>query len=757
MPRYVALVDMQNLAQRYSGDLGFALDEFQVKALEYVEQNKNVLVGAPTGAGKTVVGDAAIFFWLEQDGFNRVYYTTPIKALSNQKYHDLCKKYGETRVGLVTGDTVVNKDAQVIVMTTEVLRNQVYSDSSALENVKCVVFDEVHYLGDKGRGSVWEEVLIHLPRDITIIALSATVSNVEQFAAWLEKVRENCAIVVTDKRPVPLIQHIILSSDDEKRNGARIWDVYDDHGSMNMKLASKMQKKMPSFHKDRRGRRGKGRSFPNENKHKGTRKVPGRVAVIEELRSNGILPAIYFIFSRKGCDDALKQVMSARLNLTSREEQDEIRLQIDLFLLDEIPTPSDHKSLDLFGFENFKRALISGIATHHAGLIPVFKSLVEHLFERGLIKVVFATETLALGINMPAKSVVIESIIKYDGVKHVPLTPGQFTQLTGRAGRRGLDEIGHAFVVDGRNLTLFDVTKLSSARLYPLKSAFTPSFNMVANMSCKYTRLQIEHILNMSFAQFQVDDSAEEIQMRITRYTAQEATLKRELEQVKDKEKAKERLRRVKQKLKNAENDLHKMKFRIIERYAKLQEILVENEYIAVRGQVYSPSQKGVLLQGFYCENELTFIELLTSGVLKILPAANLISVLSCFVSVRSNSTSFVQKELVSRNSGYFDALERLQKLDKEYQVLVKRHQLVEEDGINYSLVNVMFLVGTGATVETVLKELGAENLGDLVRASRGILDLLSQIVRYAGEFTPENAQNAIEILRGSDLFGFLE
>ncbi len=387
-----------------------------------------VLVAAPTGSGKTVVGEFAIHLALAQG--RKCFYTTPIKALSNQKYNDLVARHGAASVGLLTGDNSINGEAPIVVMTTEVLRNMLYAGSSTLHDLGFVVMDEVHYLADRFRGAVWEEVIIHLPESVTVVALSATVSNAEEFGAWLETVRGRTSIVVEEHRPVPLWQHVMA--------GLRMYDLFvdDDQQIVNpelVRMAREDERQAPRHGEQRRGRdrsRGKGP------------KTPWRSEVAERLERDGLLPAIYFLFSRAGCDEAVRQCLHAGLRLTSADERRAIR---ELALESTRELPDD--DLAALGFDEWLECLERGLAAHHAGLLPVFKEIVEALFQQGLLKVVFATETLALGINMPAKSVVLERLVKWNGETHVDLTPGEYTQLTGRAGRRGIDVEGHAVVL----------------------------------------------------------------------------------------------------------------------------------------------------------------------------------------------------------------------------------------------------------------------------------------------------------------------
>jgi len=468
----------------FAGDYVFGLDEFQVAACTALEAGQAVLVAAPTGSGKTVVGEFAIHLALTEG--RKCFYTTPIKALSNQKYNDLVARHGAEAVGLLTGDNSINGEAPVVVMTTEVLRNMLYARSSTLDGLGYVVMDEVHYLADRFRGAVWEEVIIHLPESVTVVALSATVSNAEEFGAWLEAVRGETAIVVEEHRPVPLWQHVMA--------GTRMYDLFvdDDQQIVNPELVRLARdEERRAEHSDRRAR-GRGRN-------RGPR-IPWRSEVVERLDRDGLLPAIYFLFSRAGCDEAVRQCLHAGLRLTTSEERKEIRATA-LAATMELPD----EDLAALGFDEWLEALERGLAAHHAGLLPVFKEIVEGLFQRGLIKAVFATETLALGINMPAKSVALERLVKWNGETHVDLTPGEYTQLTGRAGRRGIDVEGHAVVLWQPQLDPRSLAGLASTRTYPLRSSFQPSYNMAVNLVSRLGRHAAREVLETSFAQFQAD------------------------------------------------------------------------------------------------------------------------------------------------------------------------------------------------------------------------------------------------------------
>lgn len=522
----------------FEKNLGFPLDDFQQSACRSVESGRAVLVAAPTGAGKTVVGEFGIYLALRKR--LKAFYTTPIKALSNQKYHDFVREYGEETVGLLTGDTSINAEAPVLVMTTEVLRNMLYADSPALEGLGYVILDEVHYLADRFRGAVWEEAIIHLPEHVTVISLSATVSNVEEFGAWLDTVRGGTDVIVSEHRPVPLWQHMLVGNQivdlftpdpEEKRaSGARRAtkrpkkDADEHTAPAGMRLNPQLKQLRPGYGADRgyRGRGGKRERFRRTRKHHSTaqtfedsRRTPhaaqdnplrphriSRPEMVRTLDKAGLLPAICFIFSRAGCDGAVTQCIDADLMLTTDEQQRTIRAYIA-----EATAHLDPRDLNTLGYYEWREGLLRGIAAHHAGMLPLFKETVETLFTTGLIKLVFATETLALGINMPARTVILEKLTKFNGETHVDITPGEYTQLTGRAGRRGIDLEGHAVVLWRPGLVPEQVATLASTRTYPLNSSFRPTYNMAANLIAAYGAERTRKILESSFAQFQADKS----------------------------------------------------------------------------------------------------------------------------------------------------------------------------------------------------------------------------------------------------------
>jgi ATP-dependent RNA helicase HelY len=463
----------------------FGLDPFQVRACQALEGGNGVLVAAPTGAGKTVVGEFAVHLALAEG--RKCFYTTPIKALSNQKYADLVRRHGADRVGLLTGDNTINGEAPVVVMTTEVLRNMLYAGSPTLLGLGYVVMDEVHDLSDRFRGAVWEEVIIHLPESVRLVSLSATVSNAEEFGDWLVTVRGDTVVIVEEHRPVPLWQHVMADH--------RLYDLFVDDAqrTVNPEL-SRLARQQDRYLRNGAKRPHRGGSRP--------RKVwaPSRVEVVERLDAEGLLPAITFIFSRAGCDAAVAQCLRSGLRLLQPAERDEVRAYVEQACA-EIPT----EDLAVLGHREWLAGLERGVAAHHAGMLPTFKEVVEQLFVRGLVKAVFATETLALGINMPARSVVLERLVKWNGESHADVTPGEYTQLTGRAGRRGIDVEGHAVVAWSPGFEPDALAGLASTRTYPLRSSFRPSYNMAVNLVRQVGTERARRLLQSSFAQFQAD------------------------------------------------------------------------------------------------------------------------------------------------------------------------------------------------------------------------------------------------------------
>ena len=492
---------------------GFVLDKFQRRAIGHLDAGRSVLVTAPTGSGKTVVADHAVDRALAAG--RRAFYTTPIKALSNQKYRDLRLRLGPHRVGLLTGDNVIAGDADVVVMTTEVLRNMLYAEAVD-DRLGAVVLDEVHYLEDPYRGPVWEEVILHLPSSVVLVCLSATVSNHEQLGGWLKQVRGPTSVVVESRRPVPLTNLYAVGRrrSDEVRIVPTLLDGRPNPEGGRFDAPARSQGPRGSDRPRRggpRGSRGSGRPRrggprgSGGSKHRGQRprvvwRPPRRVDLLAKLGERDLLPVIWFVFSRKGCDQAAARLVRDGARFTDGAEAARIDELVEarLGLLD----PADLAAL---GAGRWADRLRLGIASHHAGMVPVFKEAVEQCFAEGLVKVVFATETLALGVNMPARSVVIDKPVKYDGQRTAPLSAAQYTQFTGRAGRRGIDKEGWAVALWSPDSTFEQAARLASSRSFELRSAFRPTYNMVAGLLGRMPAQAARDLMGRSFAQYQAE------------------------------------------------------------------------------------------------------------------------------------------------------------------------------------------------------------------------------------------------------------
>jgi len=465
----------------FEGSLPFLLDPFQRQAIEALGRHQGVLVSAPTSSGKTVVAEWAIWRCLaagDRPGGERVLYTTPLKALSNQKYGDLCRRYGAQRVGLVTGETSIHPEAPVVVMTTEILRNLIYDDPLSLAQVGWVILDEIHYIDEYPRGTVWEEVIIQAPAHIRFIGLSATITNVDDVAAWMTQRRGPMAVVLRTDRPVELRTWLGV------RN--QMLPLLDSRGQL-----------------DRATLEAAGREAAGDRRFYGNRAVLAAendlLRIIEELRVQDMLPAIYFIFSRKGCREALSRCATHHLDLTSLEE----KFAIDDVLTERLAAVDDPQEAAVYSSGLNMEMLRAGVAVHHAGLLPYVKETVEELFQKGLLKVVFATETLALGLNMPARACVISTFTKFDGQNFAPLRSGQLSQLLGRAGRRGIDSIGHGVILRDPEVDLGVICETLLGNDMAVESKFAPTYNMTLNLLRRHTPEQAEELLEQSFGQYQ--------------------------------------------------------------------------------------------------------------------------------------------------------------------------------------------------------------------------------------------------------------
>jgi ATP-dependent RNA helicase HelY len=743
------------VTQEFLLTFDFQFDPFQVEACHAVEDGNGVLVAAPTGAGKTVVGEFAAYYALSQG--KKCFYTTPIKALSNQKYAEFVAKFGEEKVGLLTGDTSINGEADILVMTTEVLRNMLYAGSSTLTNLGYVVMDEVHYLADKFRGAVWEEVLIHLMESVQVISLSATVSNAEEFGEWLGEVRGNTTVIVSEIRPIPLYQHVLI--------GNRMLDLFDRPGQINPEILQREREAMRKSSMDRQ-RRGR-YTEPKERL--------SRADIIEKLHHENMLPAITFIFSRVGCDAAVKQCLAAGIRLTSPEERNEIRstaLKYTAHIAAE--------DLEVLGFNDWMSALERGIAAHHAGLLPSFKGAVEDLFQKGLVKAVFATETLALGINMPARTVVLEKLVKFNGEAHVPITPGEYTQLTGRAGRRGIDIEGNAVIQWSPSVDSAAAAGLASTRTYPLRSSFAPSYNMSINLIARFGRERARRSLESSFAQFQADRAVVGLsrQIRKNEIAIEEilssavchlgdfidyASIRREIKEVevllsrRDHKKTFDNRQRsrlesdlgdLRKSLRNhschscndredharfaeragrlnRENDGLRTRVEsrtnvIAKTFDQICQVLTHLEYI--EGE--KPTMQGKILTKIYTESDLLLTESIRCGLFDDLNSVELLSIASCMIfesrAVEKIAPKMPSSKVTSALTEVISIWAQLEEVETQYGVKTQREPDAGFCWISYKW-------ASGGSLQSVLK--GSDmSVGDFVRSTKQLVDLLNQI-----------------------------
>lgn len=772
---------------KFTEELPFGLDKFQIDSCTALSEGKGVLVAAPTGAGKTVVGEFAIHLAIAKN--QKVFYTTPIKALSNQKYSELLNRYGRDRVGLLTGDNNQNSNAQIVVMTTEVLRNMIYAGSTALIDLGYVVMDEVHYLADRFRGAVWEEVILHLPKDVKVASLSATVSNAEEFGAWLAEVRGDTEIIVSEHRPVPLHQHVLFG--DEL---IELFDAKSGQTKVNQNLLQRHQSKLrvPS-HRTRTGKQG--RYIKRQNQIERLTKPE----VVEILENQQLLPAIFFIFSRIGCEKAVEACARSNLRLTSREEQEEIRRQVEL----RCASIAD-EDLDTLGYFEWLSALEKGYAAHHAGMLPAFKEVVEELFQQKLVRVVFATETLALGINMPARTVVLEKLDKYNGESRVGITPGEYTQLTGRAGRRGIDVEGHSVILWSSQLDPNSVAGLASKRTYPLNSSFRPTYNMGVNLISAFGMELASSILEKSFAQYQADKSvvgiASNIEQREKSLQGYEEAMschlgdfkeystirrdisdlekklafakKRDMRESKGRHLDEKHLAELKRKLRahpahrcperetharwgeryqklkrEIEKDLAKIDSRtnrVSKTFERIVALLEQLGYLH-KDKELEVTPKGERLAKIYGERDLLIAECVNQGAWKNLDPANLAALAVSLVYEGKREDNEYQPKIPK---GQFEvALEKTERIQRELADLQNDYQLKTEPVLELGLCYPMYRWAKGANLDTVLDITGMLP-GDFIRWSKQLIDLLDQLSTSADAKVAETAYQATDMVK---------
>jgi superfamily II RNA helicase len=746
----------------------FELDEFQKDACKYINEGKSVVVCAPTGAGKTVIAQHAIHRALEEG--KRIFYTTPLKALSNQKYYDFGEKYGTEKVGLLTGDTSINRNGQIVVMTTEVFRNMLYgtnfgSVTDNMKNVKYVVLDEVHYMNDEQRGTVWEESIIYCPTNVQIIALSATVANADELTDWINTVHSKTELVDTDFRPVPLRFFYFDSSQPTK-----LLPLLTPSGQLNNKI--KPEKRV--FGKKLQNKK----SYVKE--------------IIRNLEQNDMLPAIYFTFSRKKCDEQMEKCAS--LDLITKGERAQIQQIIDEYIA-ENPHLYNNKHIEY---------LLCGVASHHAGLLPAWKNLVEKLFQKGLIKVVFATETLAAGINMPARSTVISSTSKRTDSGHRMLTASEFLQMSGRAGRRGMDEIGYVTIVGTQFQSPEEVAELVLSDANPLESRFSPSYSMVLNLLQRFSLDEAKELILKSFGYFSSGarlqpllKAQEQIKSEIESrefvcpfklsdaqmheydklrhiYVQNRQIYKKICKQERSKNRplskeAREFGLQTKQMLEKMHNfycdtcklyKKHSKNVEVLERfsvrYKKLEKEIEKqrdifwNKFLAHRSVLIDmgylkddyPTEQGVTTSQVRSENELFISEIIFSGVLENLTPAQLAGVVCAITTedLRIDIPYLPISEPVRKTLNLIRNIRRkVEKVQSRYSVEAPMY-------INPYFTSLIELWVEGAEWETIIEQVDMGE-GDIVRSFKRVVDVLRQFTTIAN--VPEalvfTAREAIE------------
>ncbi|NNN22397.1 MAG: DEAD/DEAH box helicase, partial [Acidimicrobiales bacterium] len=635
------------------------------------------------------------------------FYTTPVKALSNQKYRDLKSLVGPDNVGLLTGDRSENPDAKVVVMTTEVLRNMLYATGTPKE-LHAVVLDEVHYLKDPYRGGVWEEVITHLSSNVLLIALSATVSNAMELGMWLETVHGPTKVIEHSKRPVPLRFEMFFNSSDES--------------AMRMELISSKgrAKGYEQFVNLINLSHQRASHFPYSHSMGSDPRLkrPHKSAVVEDLRESNLLPVLYFVFSRKGCDQSVKDAISEGLCLTSPKERKEI--QEIAFEGVHLLTDSDLESLD---FGTWLHSLEMGFASHHAGVVTPFRAIIEVCFQKSLVKAIFATETMALGIHMPARSVVLDGLVKRSDAGMRELEPGEFTQMAGRAGRRGIDQVGHVGLTFDARLETKRVMKLIQSRDFYIESTFHPSYNGIANLIQRHDFKEIRHIFSSSFA---------------ARYGKEELL-----------------------------SELYGRK-EMLEKWGFLTNY--DNRI----------TEKGRMLSKCFNECDLLIVEALEEGIFSGLSPGELAALVSCFAfemrpgnlragfkPVRTPSQTkplnrFQKKskypkeapllrDLPGKSSSisekFIDKWEDLMDLSRDISIDERSFHLPLIRQVNNLFANAAYFWTSGATFAEAL-EVSPVTGGDFARTMRGILDLLMQLTQIASETSLVAAgRKAIDII----------
>ena len=675
---------------RYLAGLPFPADPFQLEAMDALDRGHSVLVSAPTGSGKTLVAAYGVARAVAAGG--KAFYTTPLKALSNQKFAELAAEHGADQVGLLTGDTAIRPEAPIVVMTTEVLRNMLLAGSDLLAGLRTVVLDEVHYLQDPYRGAVWEEVLVLCPADVAFICLSATVANARELGQWLRSVRGPTEVVVERRRPVVLRHHLAV----HHRSGDTqlLPLLVDGRATAEVVRLDQTTERLSRIRTPQHWRQRPRLPY----------RTPRRTELVELLDDHDLLPVIVFIFSRAACDEAVKQCLRDGVRLTDHRHRVAIRQVAEAH----VASLADD-DLEVLGFVEWLEGLEAGVAAHHAGLVPAYREAVEACFAAGLLQVVFATETLSLGINMPARSVAIERFDKFGGAGRAKLTSGEYAQLTGRAGRRGLDDVGHAVVLWTSDVTATEVARVAVAPPPDLRSAFRPTYNLAVNLVRRFDRPTATQVLERSFAQWQARQGHE--------------------------------------------GDLARL---LDSRLAVLDDL----QYI--RG--WRLTAAGSRLARVYHEADLLVAEAVASDVLDGADPEVLAGVLSSLVFERRRARKAVgspqrkPKKLADRlgekrRADLDDRLARLADQSDRLRALEERHGVPRtrqpEAGLSGAVTSWARGASFGTALEVAARDVGEVAPGDFVRTVKQLVDLVGQVSTVAPDpATAAAAAAAVDLLR---------